>query len=50
MIDGFARVLNHRLPALSKRAALPLAVALSILLFGGRATSCGERQPASPPN
>lgn len=35
MIDGFARVLNHRLKALPQRAALPVAVILSILLFGG---------------
>ena len=37
MIDGFARVLEHRLPGVSRRAALPLAVLLSILLFGGTA-------------
>src|SRR5947199_4902080 len=37
MIDGFARVLEHRLPLVSKTAALPLAVVLSILLFGGTA-------------
>ncbi|HZZ70102.1 MAG TPA: AI-2E family transporter [Phenylobacterium sp.] len=37
MIDGFARVLEHRLPHVSKRAALPLALLLSILLFGGTA-------------
>ena len=35
MIDGFARVLQHRLPHVSKRAAMPLAVVISILLFGG---------------
>lgn len=37
MVDGFARVLNQRLPALPSRAALPLALVLSILLFGGTA-------------
>ena len=37
MVDGFARVLNQRLTALPKRAALPLALVLSILLFGGTA-------------
>src|SRR5437763_16312194 len=37
MIDGFARVLEHRLPHVSRRAALPLAVLISILLFGGTA-------------
>lgn len=37
MIDGFARVLHHRLPGVGRRAALPLAVFLSILIFGGSA-------------
>ncbi|WP_334161570.1 AI-2E family transporter [Phenylobacterium sp.] len=37
MIDGFARVLHHRLPGVGRRAALPLAVVLSILIFGGSA-------------
>src|SRR5512140_3769841 len=37
MIDGFARVLEHRLPGVSRRAALPLALLLSLLLFGGTA-------------
>jgi AI-2 transport protein TqsA len=37
MIDGFARVLEHRLPVVSRRAALPLALLLSLLLFGGTA-------------
>jgi predicted PurR-regulated permease PerM len=37
MIDGFARSLQHRLPHVSKKAALPLAVVISILLFGGTA-------------
>ncbi len=37
MIDGFARVLEHRLPHISQRAALPLALLISILLFGGTA-------------
>src|SRR5207302_7135539 len=37
MIDGFARVLEHRLAGVSRKAALPLAVLISILLFGGTA-------------
>ena len=37
MIDGFARVLEHRLPPVSHKAAMPLALVLSILLFGGTA-------------
>ncbi len=37
MIDGFARALEHRLPHISRRAALPLALLISILLFGGTA-------------
>jgi predicted PurR-regulated permease PerM len=37
MIDGFARVLEHRLPGISRRAALPLAVVLSLAIFGGSA-------------
>jgi AI-2 transport protein TqsA len=37
MIDGFARVLQHRLPHVSKTAALPLAVTISLVLFGGTA-------------
>lgn len=37
MIDGFARVLQHRLPHVSRTAALPLAVVISLLLFGGTA-------------
>jgi predicted PurR-regulated permease PerM len=37
MVDGFARTLEHRLPHISKKAAVPLAVALSLLLFGGTA-------------
>ena len=37
MVDGFARVLQHRLPHISKRAAMPLAVVISIALFGGTA-------------
>ena len=34
VIDGFSRVLEHRLPWVSKRAAMPLAILLSVLLFG----------------
>jgi AI-2 transport protein TqsA len=37
MIDGFARVLERRLPVVSRRAAVPLAVVLSIAIFGGTA-------------
>src|SRR5580692_11475013 len=37
MVDGFARVLEHRLPHISRKAALPLALLISILLFGGTA-------------
>ncbi|HZZ32817.1 MAG TPA: AI-2E family transporter [Phenylobacterium sp.] len=37
MIDGFARVLQHRLPHVSRKAALPLAVTISLVLFGGTA-------------
>src|SRR6201996_8638889 len=37
MIDGFARVLEHRLPHISRKAALPLALGISLLLFGGTA-------------
>jgi predicted PurR-regulated permease PerM len=35
MIDGFARVLSHRLPGVSRRAALPLALLISALLLAG---------------
>ncbi len=34
MVDGFARVIRMRLPWVSERAALPLAIVLSVLLFG----------------
>src|SRR5689334_13799929 len=42
MIDGLARVLQHRLPHVSKRAALPLAILISIALFGGTAFFVAE--------
>jgi predicted PurR-regulated permease PerM len=42
MIDGFARVLQHRLPGVSRRAALPLAVVLSLAIFGGSAFFVAE--------
>lgn len=42
MIDGFARVLRKRLPGLSKRAAMPVAIVLSILLFFGAAFVIAE--------
>ena len=37
MIDGFARALERRLPGVSRKAALPLALAICLLLFGGTA-------------
>jgi predicted PurR-regulated permease PerM len=37
MIDGFVRVLKARIPKVTDRTALPLAIGLSILLFGGSA-------------
>lgn len=37
MIDGFARVLQTRLPGVGARAAVPLAVILSVVIFGGAA-------------
>jgi len=37
MIDGFARVLTEHVKGFPDRAALPVAVALSIVLFGGSA-------------
>lgn len=37
MIDGFARMLQARLPGVSRRAATPLAVVLSVAIFGGAA-------------
>jgi predicted PurR-regulated permease PerM len=42
MIDGFARVLARRLPGVSGRAALPLAVILSLVIFGGSAFFVAE--------
>ncbi|WP_293679462.1 AI-2E family transporter [uncultured Phenylobacterium sp.] len=37
MVDGFARVLQARLPGVSRGAAMPMAIALSVLIFGGGA-------------
>lgn len=37
MIDGFARVLQSRLPGVGARAAVPLAVVLSVVIFVGAA-------------
>ncbi|HEY8615400.1 AI-2E family transporter [Phenylobacterium sp.] len=37
MIDGLARVLEHRLPGVGRRAAMPLALLIAVLLFGGTA-------------
>jgi predicted PurR-regulated permease PerM len=37
MIDGFARVLQSRLPGVGRRAATPLAILLSVAIFGGAA-------------
>ena len=45
MIDGFARVLEHRLPSVSRRAALPLALLISVLLFGGATFMVVARAP-----
>jgi AI-2 transport protein TqsA len=45
MIDGFARVLEHRLPGVSRRAALPLALLLSVVLFGGATFMVIARAP-----
>jgi len=42
MIDGFARVLEHRLAGVSRPAALPLAVVLSLAIFGGSAFFIAE--------
>ena len=46
MIDGFARVLEHRLPHLSRRMATPLAVLLSAVIFGGAAFFIAENATA----
>ena len=46
MIDGFARVLEHRLKGVSRRAALPLALLLSALRFGGATFVVVARAPA----
>ena len=35
LIDGFARVLEQRLPGISRKAATPLAIALSVIIFVG---------------
>lgn len=37
MIDGFARVLEARVPVISKRLAMPAAIVLSVVIFGGAA-------------
>lgn len=37
MIDGFARVLEARVPVVSRRFAMPLAIVLSVVIFGGAA-------------
>lgn len=37
MIDGLARVIRSRVPQISKRAAVPVAIIVSILVFGGAA-------------
>lgn len=37
MIDGFARILQQRLPGVSGRAATPLAILLSVAIFVGAA-------------
>jgi AI-2 transport protein TqsA len=35
VIDSFARVIKRRLPWAPERAAMPVAIAMSVLLFGG---------------
>lgn len=37
MIDGFARVLEARVPVVTKKLATPLAIVLSVAIFGGAA-------------
>lgn len=37
MIDGFARVLEARVPVVTKQIAMPLAIVLSVAIFGGAA-------------
>lgn len=46
MIDGFARVLEARLAGVSRRAATPLAVALSVVIFVGAAVFIVENATA----
>ena len=46
MIDGFARVLGERLPGLSRRFATPLAIVLSVLIFGGTAVFIADNGAA----
>jgi predicted PurR-regulated permease PerM len=45
MVDGFARVLAHRLPGVSRKAALPLALLISLALFGGATFMVIARAP-----
>jgi predicted PurR-regulated permease PerM len=42
MIDAFSRVLFRRLPGVSRRAAMPLAIVLSVAIFGGAAVFVAE--------
>lgn len=56
MVDGFARVLRTRMPGVTGRMAMPLAVVLSMLIFGGavffivdNATSFGAQLVAYTP-
>jgi predicted PurR-regulated permease PerM len=42
MIDGFARVLHRRAPGITRNAALPVAVLISAVLFGGTAFFIAE--------
>src|ERR1043165_5317354 len=46
MIDGFARGLEARLPGLSRRFATPLAILLSVLIFGGAAVFIADNGAA----
>jgi predicted PurR-regulated permease PerM len=46
MIDGFARNLEARVPVVSRRFAMPLAIVLSVVIFGGAAFFIAENATA----
>jgi predicted PurR-regulated permease PerM len=46
MVDSFARALEQRLPGLSRRFATPLAILLSVLIFGGAAVFIADNGAA----